>query len=188
MHSNPGERLAESVRVEPYRDETLGFEDGFAAPEARFQQREAVGWRSPPRSSTSPRASVRCSSSATRSVLSAKEVSESLGTTVASVNSALQRARKAVDERLPEEASSPRSARWTASAWARSCSSSPTPSSGGTSTRPSVCSPRTRRSRSSGWPGRGAGSGSPESSCPPSSTQALSDADDQGARGSLKVA
>jgi ketosteroid isomerase-like protein len=33
---------------------------------------------------------------------SAREVSESLETSVASVNSALQRARKAVDERLPE--------------------------------------------------------------------------------------
>jgi RNA polymerase sigma-70 factor, ECF subfamily len=35
--------------------------------------------------------------------LTAKEVSETLGTTVASVNSALQRARKAVAERAPEE-------------------------------------------------------------------------------------
>jgi RNA polymerase sigma-70 factor, ECF subfamily len=34
---------------------------------------------------------------------SAQEVSESLETTVASVNSALQRARKTVDERLPEQ-------------------------------------------------------------------------------------
>jgi RNA polymerase sigma-70 factor (ECF subfamily) len=34
---------------------------------------------------------------------SAKEVAETLDTTVASVNSALQRARKAVDERLPDQ-------------------------------------------------------------------------------------
>ena len=33
---------------------------------------------------------------------SAREVAESLGTTVASVNSALQRARRSIDERLPE--------------------------------------------------------------------------------------
>jgi RNA polymerase sigma-70 factor, ECF subfamily len=102
-----GERLAESVRAEPYRDETLGFEDGSAAPEARFQQREAVGLafaaalqHLPPR-----QRAVLILRDALG--LSAKEVSESLGTTVASVNSALQRARKAVDERLPEEGQQP---------------------------------------------------------------------------------
>ena len=34
--------LVESVWVEPYPDETLGVEDGFAAPEARYEQRESV--------------------------------------------------------------------------------------------------------------------------------------------------
>src|SRR5215210_9200647 len=38
----PGEPVVESVWVEPYPDEKLGLEDGYAAPEARYEQREAV--------------------------------------------------------------------------------------------------------------------------------------------------
>ena len=41
-HDGPGEPLVESVWVEPYPDETLGLEDGYAAPEARYEQRESV--------------------------------------------------------------------------------------------------------------------------------------------------
>src|SRR4051812_22921814 len=41
-HDGPGEPLIESVWVEPYPDEQLGLEDGFAAPEARFERRESV--------------------------------------------------------------------------------------------------------------------------------------------------
>jgi RNA polymerase sigma-70 factor, ECF subfamily len=102
-HDGTGEPLVESVWVEPYPDETLGLEDGYAAPEARYEQREAVELafivalqHLPP----NQRAALIL-----REVLgfSAKEVAESLETTVASVNSALQRARKTVDERLPEE-------------------------------------------------------------------------------------
>src|SRR5215212_10714847 len=41
-HGGPGEPLIESVLVEPYPDEPLGLEDGFASPEARYELRESV--------------------------------------------------------------------------------------------------------------------------------------------------
>ncbi len=101
--TDPGEPLVESVWIEPYPDEKLGLTDGYAAPEARFEQREAV--------ELAFIAALQLLPARQRAVLilrevlgfSAREVSESLETSVASVNSALQRARKAVDERLPEQ-------------------------------------------------------------------------------------
>ena len=102
-HDGPGEPLVESVWMEPYPDETLGLEDGFAAPEARYEQRESV--------ELAFVAALQNLPANQRAVLilrevlgfSAREVAESLETTTASVNSALQRARTAVDERLPEQ-------------------------------------------------------------------------------------
>src|SRR3712207_1154965 len=38
----PAERIAAPVWVEPYPDELLGVEDGYAAPDARYEQREAI--------------------------------------------------------------------------------------------------------------------------------------------------
>jgi RNA polymerase sigma-70 factor, ECF subfamily len=100
----PPERpLPDSHWVEPYPDETLGVADGAAAPDARYERREALELafvaalqHLPPRQ----RAALIL-----RDVLgfSAKETSESLDTTVASVNGALQRARRAVEERVPEQ-------------------------------------------------------------------------------------
>jgi RNA polymerase sigma-70 factor, ECF subfamily len=100
---DPGQPLIESVWVEPFPDERLGLPDGYAAPDASYEQREAV--------ELAFIAALQHLSAMQRAVLvlrevlgfTAREVSESLDTTVASVNSALQRARKNVDERLPEQ-------------------------------------------------------------------------------------
>jgi RNA polymerase sigma-70 factor, ECF subfamily len=102
-HDGPGMPLSESAWVEPYPDETLGVEDGYAAPEARYEQREAV--------ELAFIAALQHLPASQRAVLilrevlgfSAKEAAETLETTTASVNSALQRARATVDERLPEQ-------------------------------------------------------------------------------------
>src|SRR4051812_17697366 len=39
-HHGPGEPVVESVWVEPYPDEQIGLEDGYAVPEARYELRE----------------------------------------------------------------------------------------------------------------------------------------------------
>jgi RNA polymerase sigma-70 factor (ECF subfamily) len=102
-HDGLGLPPGESVWVEPYPDENVGLGSGPAAPEARYELRESV--------ELAFVAALQHLPANQRAVLilrevlgfSAREAGEALDTSVPSVNSALQRARQTVDERLPEQ-------------------------------------------------------------------------------------
>jgi RNA polymerase sigma-70 factor (ECF subfamily) len=102
-HEGVGEPLVESVWIEPFPDETLGIEDGYASPDARYEQRESI--------ELAFIAALQLLPANQRAVLilrevlgfSAQETAETLDASVASVNSALQRARATIDRKLPEQ-------------------------------------------------------------------------------------
>jgi RNA polymerase sigma-70 factor (ECF subfamily) len=102
-HDGPGAPIVESVWIEPYPDTELAVDDGYTAPEARYERRESI--------ELAFIAALQHLPASQRAVLimrevlgfSAKEVAESLETSVPSVNSALQRARKTISEKLPDQ-------------------------------------------------------------------------------------
>jgi RNA polymerase sigma-70 factor (ECF subfamily) len=102
-HDGPGTPLIESVWVEPYPDEPLAIGDGLAGPDARYEMRESIELAFIVALQHLP--ATQRAILILREVLgfSAAEVAETLDTTVAAVNSGLQRARKAVEERVPEQ-------------------------------------------------------------------------------------
>jgi RNA polymerase sigma-70 factor, ECF subfamily len=97
------EPLVESAWVEPFPDDPRSLEAGGDAPEARYEQREAV--------ELAFIVALQHLPARQRAVLilrevlgfSAREVADMLDATVGSVTNALRRARKAVAERLPEQ-------------------------------------------------------------------------------------
>ena len=102
-HNGPGRPVVESVWVEPFPDERLGLDDALAGPEARYDQRESI--------ELAFIAALQHLPARQRAVLilrdvlgfSAREVAATLDATPASIDAALQRARKNVDERLPKQ-------------------------------------------------------------------------------------
>jgi RNA polymerase sigma-70 factor (ECF subfamily) len=101
-HDGPAEPVSDPVWLEPCPDTDLGLE-GLAGPEARYEQREGV--------ELAFIAVLQHLPARQRAVLilrdvlgfSARETAQVLETTPVSVDSALQRAHKAVDERLPSQ-------------------------------------------------------------------------------------
>jgi RNA polymerase sigma-70 factor, ECF subfamily len=99
--------LTHAPSIQQYREGTVDSAEGAAPLEARYERREAL--------ELAFIAALRHIPARQRSVLilrdvlgfSAKEAADALGTTVASVNAALLRARRTVEERLPVEGRDP---------------------------------------------------------------------------------
>jgi RNA polymerase sigma-70 factor (ECF subfamily) len=99
-HDQPAVPLVESVWIEPYPDSTLA--EGYAAPDARYEQRESI--------ELAFVAALQHLPARQRAILilrdvlgfSGTEVAAQLDTSPDAVYSTLQRAHKTVDQRLPE--------------------------------------------------------------------------------------
>jgi RNA polymerase sigma-70 factor, ECF subfamily len=102
-HGLPADALTESVWLEPYPDAEIGAAANLLGPDARYEQRESI--------ELAFTAALQHLPARQRAVLilrdvldfSARETAEVLETTSASVDSALQRAHKTIDERVPAQ-------------------------------------------------------------------------------------
>jgi RNA polymerase sigma-70 factor, ECF subfamily len=98
-----GEPLTESIWLEPYPDAQLGVEATMLGPDARYEQHESI--------ELAFAAAVQHLPARQRAVLilrdvlgfSARETAETLAMTPVSVDSALQRAHKAIEQRVPDQ-------------------------------------------------------------------------------------
>ena len=96
-----GEPLTESIWLEPYPDAQLGLEASMLGPDARYEQRESI--------ELAFAAAFQHLPARQRAVLilrdvlgfSARETADALEMTPVSVDSALQRAHKAIEQRVP---------------------------------------------------------------------------------------
>lgn len=101
-HDAAAEPLLESLWVEPYPDGSPAL-GAPAAPEASYEQRESLELAFVAALQHLP-ANGRAALVLTEVLgFSAREAADTLETTTASLNSALQRARKAIEEKLPEQ-------------------------------------------------------------------------------------
>ncbi|MGA7435092.1 MAG: sigma-70 family RNA polymerase sigma factor [Solirubrobacterales bacterium] len=99
----PGMPLIESTWIEPFPDDRIGVGDGFAGPESRYEMRESV--------ELAFVAALQLLPPNQRAVLilrdvlgfSAREVAATLDVTEPAITSALQRARKTLEDRRPEQ-------------------------------------------------------------------------------------
>jgi RNA polymerase sigma-70 factor, ECF subfamily len=100
-HEPTGKPLVESVWVEPFPDERLAAEETQTSPAARYEQRESVELAFTAALQHLP--GLQRAALILTDVLgfSPGEVAETLDQSPASIYSALQRARKATEERLP---------------------------------------------------------------------------------------
>src|SRR5207247_6658939 len=101
-HEPTGKPLVETAWVEPFPDERFALEQAGISPEARYEQRESVELAFTAALQHLP--ALQRAALIMTDVLgySPAEVAEALEQSPASIYSALQRARKATEDRLPD--------------------------------------------------------------------------------------